>query len=254
MLQSRLAGVDPSTCRQAEWRRGTLPPRELGTRILDEVAADVEEVVSAATAMRTSPAQTHDLAIALSDGRRLAGTVSGLHGTTLLTVDFGRINPKRRLRAWLPYLLLAAARPDTEFDAVAIGRRGRCHFGPVSADEARAWLDDLARLHTAGLQEPLPIAVCTSFAYAGARRRGAVVEEALRKAGSEWYGRDFPGEQAEAAHERVFGPVPALDVLTAEPAGAEDGAATWPEEPSRFGVLSRRWWEPMLDAESRAVG
>ena len=254
MLQSRLAGVDPSTCRQAEWRRGTLPPRELGTRILDEVAADVEEIVAAAHAARSGTAATIDLSIPLADGRRLTGTVGGVHGTSLVTVDFGKINAKRRLRAWLPYLLLVAARPDTEFDAVAIGRRSRCQLGPVGADEARAWLNDLARLHAAGLREPLPIAVETSFAYAGARRKNAVVEEALRRAGSRWNGWDFPGEQSEPAHERVFGPRASFDVLTADPAEPGDGAADWPDEPSRFGVLSRRWWDPLLDAEARGMG
>jgi exodeoxyribonuclease V gamma subunit len=39
MLEARLSGFDADHCRQAEWRRGALPPGRLGARVLDEVCA-----------------------------------------------------------------------------------------------------------------------------------------------------------------------------------------------------------------------
>jgi exodeoxyribonuclease V gamma subunit len=254
MLDARLSGVDPANCRQAEWRRGTLPPGALGARILRDVATDVEQVVTDVADVRIGEPRGLDLAVLLAGERRLTGTVSGIYATTLVTVDFGRINPKRRLRAWLAYLLLAAAHPREQFTALAVGGRSRCELGPIDATEARAWLSDLVDLHAAGLREPLPIAVDTSFEYAQARRRGAVPEEALKKAARCWAGSRFGGESRQPEHERVFGLAAPLQALTGEPPTAGDGAGDWPDEPTRFGVLSRRWWDPLLEAESRAAG
>ncbi len=42
MLDARLSGVEQQHCRQAEWRRGALPPGRLGARVLDDVASEVE--------------------------------------------------------------------------------------------------------------------------------------------------------------------------------------------------------------------
>ena len=48
MLDARLSGVEPDHCRQAEWRRGALPPGRLGARVLDDVASEVEQIVAEA--------------------------------------------------------------------------------------------------------------------------------------------------------------------------------------------------------------
>jgi exodeoxyribonuclease V gamma subunit len=47
MLASRLAGVEPADFRQAEWRRGTLPPGPLGLRLLSELEDAVEPLAAA---------------------------------------------------------------------------------------------------------------------------------------------------------------------------------------------------------------
>ena len=47
LLRDRLAGLDLARCRAAEWRRGELPPGELGNAVLAEVLDDVEELVAA---------------------------------------------------------------------------------------------------------------------------------------------------------------------------------------------------------------
>ena len=251
LLRARLSGVDASHCRQAEWRRGTLPPGRLGTRALDDIAGDVEAIVSQAAAVRDSEPVAYDIGVELPGGRRLTGTVGGVYGRRLVTVDYGKINPKRRLRLWLPYLLLAAARPELDVTGLAIGRGSSCEVGPVASDEAHRWLADLLDLHAAGLREPLPIALDTSLAYAAARRRGVPLEESLRRARTCWSGGDY-AESQQPEHVVVFGTGSHLDALTAMAPGPADRPAAWPDEPSRFGVLSRRWWDPLLEAESRA--
>jgi exodeoxyribonuclease V gamma subunit len=254
MLDARLSGVEPLDCRQAEWRRGALPPGRLGTHVLDEVAADVEQIVADAAAQRQGEQRVLDLAIELSPGRRLTGTVGGVFGQTLVHASFGQVNQKRRFRAWLLLLLLTAGSREEEFTAIAVGRRGQVSLGPVDASLAATHLRDLVALYELGLREPLPIASKTSFEYAAARRRGAAPEEAVKAALKAWDGARWGGESQEDAHEHVYGSRPTLGLLLDAEPQPFDGAGEWPEEPTRFGVLSRRWWDPMLEGESQARG
>ncbi|MCW2550208.1 MAG: exodeoxyribonuclease gamma subunit [Mycobacterium sp.] len=252
MLEARLSGFDADHCRQAEWRRGALPPGRLGARVLDEVCAEVEEVVHDAMRFRDGPAEAVDLAVELPDGRRVTSTVSDLYGGRLVRTSFGRVNAKRRFRTWLPLLLHAAARSEGTASAVTIGRKGCVECGPIASGEARGWLTDLVALYDLGLREPLPIASKTSYEYAIARRRGAAAQEAEKVAYKAWHDRKW-GESEEADHQQVYGASPAFSLLTAALPGIPDGSDEWPSEPTRFGVLSVRWWDPMLEAERRAL-
>jgi exodeoxyribonuclease V gamma subunit len=252
MLEARLSGFDADHCRQAEWRRGALPPGRLGSRVLDEVCAEVEQVVNDAKRFRDGSAEAFDLAVELADGRRVTSTVSDLYAGRLVHTSFGRVNAKRRFRTWLTLLLRAAAGSEGTSAAVTIGRRGCVEFGPIASGEARAWLTDLVALYDLGLREPLPIASKTSSEYATARRRGAPPLEAEKVAYKAWHDRRW-GESEEADHQQVFGASPPFSGLTAALPGMPDGTDEWPTEPTRFGVLSRRWWDPMLEAERRAL-
>ena len=252
MLEARLSGASADHCRQAEWRRGALPPGRLGAHVLDDVCGEVEQVVHEASRFREGPAQAVDLAVELAGGRRVTGTVSGLYGGRLVHTSFGRVTAKRRFRTWLTLMLRAAAGTEGTA-AVTIGRKGCVEFGPVAAPEARAWLTDLVALYDLGLCEPLPIASKTSAEYATARRRGASPEEAEKAAYSAWHDKRGWGEADEADHQQVYGADPAFGLLVKPLPGIPDGTDDWPAEPSRFGVLSRRWWDPMLEAERRAL-
>ena len=105
---------------QAEWRRQTLPPGELGRRVVDGVMAEVELLVIASEDLRAGPARTVDVAVAVG-GRRVVGTVGGVHDGTVVRVEYSRLSPKHRLRAWAQLLALSVAHPDTQLD----GRDGR---------------------------------------------------------------------------------------------------------------------------------
>ena len=249
MLDARLAGLDLHHCRQAEWRRGALPPGRLGGRVLNEVAAEVEQIVSEAAEWRKGAPRVLDLAVELAGGRRLTGTVSGVFADALVNTSFGKVNGKRRFRTWLALLLLAAGDGGGEqFTAITLGRRSQTAVGPVSQDEALGWLGDLIELYDAGLREPLPIASQSSFDYASARRRGAPVEDAVKAATNAWEGsRSWGSEGQEPEHSHVYGPAPSFAVLSDPLPGPGDGAQVWGDEPTRFGVLSRRWWDPMLE-------
>jgi exodeoxyribonuclease V gamma subunit len=249
LLRTRLGGADPDRCVQAEWRRGTVPPGTLGTRLLTTLAADVQRLVAEAAPYLTGEPVAVDLIATLPGGRSVAGTVSSVYESTIVTVEYSRLGPKHRLRAWVRLLALAAARPDRPWRARTIGRgdRGRLSrstIGPVDVACATGLLAGLVDLYGEGQREPLPLSTRASHAYACCRARGGQVGDALDAARAEWtrFGAGADGE--DAAHVLVWGPAATLDVLLAEPARRATA------EQTRFGELAMRLWVPLLRAET----
>ena len=253
LLRARLAGADALTCIQAEWRRQTLPPGQLGKRVVDGVMAEVEPLVEASEELRIGSARTVDISVDIA-GRRLVGTVGGIHDGTVVRVEYSRLSPKHRLRAWAQLLALTSAHPDQTWTAATVGRDRRegvatSHLGPVDAETARQHLAGLVELRAQGLCAPLPVAVKTSAEYA-AKRVNATAANATALAEKEWASDRFEAEQADPAHRLVWGDPAPFDVLLAEKASDDEQPIGWlGDEPHRFGALARRLWEPLRAAE-----
>jgi len=250
-LQSRLDGVPASGCRDAEWRRGALPPGAIGRRVLAEVELEVEPLVRTVEPLLAHPPSVYDLSVPMPDGRVLVGTVGGVRGDRLVRAVYSRLGPKHRLRAWAQLLALTACHPGIVGSAVTLGR-GRA--GPVSstlvpsdAESARLGLGVLADLLDRGLNEPLPLPVQAAEAYAQVRRTGDSDWGAREAARRRWTG-SFDGDQ-DRYHARVWGSAAPLETLLMAPAQADeqpDGG----NEPTRFGALACRLWYPLLAAET----
>ena len=244
LLADRIAGAPPRTAARAETLRGDLPPGGIGSRVLSEVGQNVEPLVAAAAAVRTGEPGSQDLLASLAgtplEGVWVAGTVPGIHGDTVVRVEYSRLKAKQRLRAWIQLLALTTAHPDRRWTAVTVGRGSggvaRSTLGPVEPGRARGLLADLVALRAEGLREPLPLPTDAAAAYARARGKGVVVANALATAESEW----SRFERADAAHVFVRGPGAPL-ILRAEPG---TGAET-----TRFGTLATRLWAPLLSHE-----
>ncbi|GAA1856279.1 exodeoxyribonuclease V subunit gamma [Pseudonocardia ailaonensis] len=244
MLRDRLAGADAGHGVQAEWRRGELPPGALGGAVLEKVGTAVEPLVEASADLRVGDPVSRDVAAGLPGGARVVGTVAGIHGNTLVTVEYSRLGPKHRLRAWARLLALTVTRPDTQWRAVTLGRgRGggtaRASLRPLGLEEAREALAGIVALHREGLREPLPLTAPCGLAYAKARRTGAAVRDAEAAAGGEWR---FEAEDESII--AVLGTGAGFDALLRQ----RDAAGE-----SRFGALAERIWRPLLDAEHLEV-
>jgi exodeoxyribonuclease V gamma subunit len=262
LLRARLDGADLQRCVQAEWRRGTVPPGALGKRLLDHLADEVENLVAAAGPTMVGDPAVIDVRATLPGGRSAAGTVSNVYGDTIATLEYSRLGPKHRLRAWLGLLALTASHRSRPWRAVTIGRGtpgrlGRSTLGPVDPVLAGALLTRLVELSDQGLREPLPVSTKTSHAYAQARRRGRGAEEAQAAARDEWTRFGPGGEGDDPAHALVWGAAPpSFDALLAGhgPASAEPTrarpAGLASAEPTRFGDLATRLWAPLFDAET----
>lgn len=253
LLRDLLAGADPDQVRQQEWRRGELPPGQLGWRLLRDLVDQVLPLAEEARRLRTRPAAQVDVDVPLGGGRRLRGTVPEVYGDRLVPVSFSRLGAVHRLRSWIRLLALAASDEERSWTAHTLGRptssRSRDAFaasllGPVDHTAATR-LGDLVALRDLGLCEPLPLPLKASLSYARVRRTQGTVDDALRKAGFDWDDGRYPGECSDPAHARVWGPGAGLPGLGEPPRAGEEH----PGETTRFGALALRLWSPLLTSE-----
>jgi exodeoxyribonuclease V gamma subunit len=182
--------------------------------------------------------------------------VTGVRGDTLLSLTYSRLAPRPRLLAWVDLVALTVTRPERAWSAYVFGRARsgnrvqRCVLGPVSQTVAAAALDEMVALYRAGLQSPLPLPLKTGAAYAD-RRRNADVATAREGVEREWVTSERSrGEQEDLEHQLLYGPHARLNVLTDQvPQPGESGPGWPPDETDRFGLLARRLWGRVLEAE-----
>ncbi len=245
MLRRHLDGIPLPQLEGAEWRRGDLPPRQLGTQTLRPIAGEVASLAATAQRCLVGEPTAHDVQISVK-GRTLTGTVASVHRERIVTVVYSRLSAKHRLQAWIQLLALTAARPDVAWQAVTIGRRGHTVLGPVGDTFARTVLDDLITVYDLGRNEPLPFAPKTSAQYARIRLEDKSVAALHGVLDREWRGdRTFAGERdADYAH---FLPESTTELLAVR---SRQGDVRPPlGEPSRFGSIARRVWQPLLSCE-----
>ncbi|GAA2721328.1 exodeoxyribonuclease V subunit gamma [Cellulomonas aerilata] len=252
LLAAAQSGVDLDRARQAELRRGSLPPLRLGGAVVDDLRGRVEPIAEAARQHASGPAGSRDVTVVLPGGRAVTGTVPGVHDGILLRAVYSKLAAKHRLRAWVQLLAVTAATGTRQHRAVTIGRsparNARAAMATMVApvpDEALDHLQELVALRDAALTEPLPLPLAASCAYARARAAGDLTEQALGTAAREL--RDAY-EHLDDYHRYVWGDDLHLeDLLGAAPSARE--RSWWPEEGTRFGVLARRLWEPLVAHE-----
>src|SRR5207244_3260268 len=123
LLEGRLGGVDIEACIAAEIARGTLPPGELATPVIDSVRPTVQEIAAQAERLLGDAAPgSVDVRVILDDERSLRGTVPNVCRDLLSTTTYSRVSPRQRLAAWVRLLALTAAHPERPNEAVTIGR------------------------------------------------------------------------------------------------------------------------------------
>jgi exodeoxyribonuclease V gamma subunit len=214
MLDDMLHDMDPAQARDAEWRRGTLPPGRLGWRKATEICGQATLLAEAARAYRSANADAVDVDIDLG-GRRLTGTVSPVFGDRLVSVTYSKLGGRHLLQSWIPLLALLAHDPTRDWVAVCIGRARKGTTPQQNtlrrpADSAVDLLTDLVAMYDEGRRAPLPLPTKTSFAWAEAVHTHGDPE---RSAGYRWKSDRYPGDDAEPAHVRTWGQGAWLKVL-----------------------------------------
>jgi exodeoxyribonuclease V gamma subunit len=251
VLHRCLAGTPQRIAARLEYLRGELPPGPLGRHAMRDIGRRVDRLLTVSAPERETAAVSIDVSVPLGDGRVLAGTIPGVRGATVLATTYATLAPRHRLAAWVRYLALSASTGDPNCRAVTLGRqrddpRRAVLFGANAAVAADV-LTLLAGIRDVGLREPLPLALATSAEYATRRARGASRSEALEGANVKWETDRFRPERDEPAHVLAYGAKAPLTSLTAtEPYDGEE----YPDEVTRFGVLARLLWAPLLMVET----
>ena len=251
-----LAGVHPDRRRETEWRRGALPPGRLGWRRRTEVREQAMQLaVAALTHRQVRAALASTSTSTCGGGRRLTGTVPGVYGDRLVAVGYSRLDgqaaaavlgPAARARGRRTPTTTGPRSPSAGRRAAARPRSG-CS-GPLDDRAARPCSRDLVDLY----DDRAGASRCRcrsrpSFAWADGRAAPATSPapdgaQDGAKSGS------YPGEDADAAHVRVWGAHADLDRRSATPRRGEDCPAR-----HRLGALRRAVWEPLLRCEQGAA-
>ncbi|HKX15699.1 MAG TPA: exodeoxyribonuclease V subunit gamma [Propionibacteriaceae bacterium] len=241
LLRLRMAGHQPELLTAAEWRRGYLPPRGLGQRAIDEITKQVEQLMETAQPFLTVRPAQYEVLAGLSNVR-LTGTVSSVIGESVVHVSYSKLAAKHRLMAWLELLALTVTDPSRAWQAVTVGRGGCSQLGPVDAQWAATVLADLIDLRATGLREAIPFSPKASAEYAALRFRDRQPALYRRQLDKLW------AQDRDEAYERFFGEGAGFDAMLAQPSipAEERGSMA---EPSRFGTLARRVFQPLLSVE-----
>ncbi|UFU07034.1 exodeoxyribonuclease V subunit gamma [Ruania halotolerans] len=258
ILTAVLAGAEPRQAFQAEWRRGKMPPRQLGNAALLEVMERIRPIHAMATeAARVGSAVGTDV-LAEAGSVLVAGTVPGVHGDRVVRAEYSKLGAKHRLRAWVQVLALAVTEPDRAWHTVTIGRGESTRYGedaPAATAshlrppaDPRAVLADLVALHAEASRMPLPIPPKAAQRYASARSRGASADSALEQVRRNWR-FDYQGD--DAFHLLCFGESASVEQVAGTP--SEQDRTRFPEETTRLGALSRRVWDPLLASEEQTT-
>ncbi|MDJ0396085.1 exodeoxyribonuclease V subunit gamma [Rhodococcus sp. G-MC3] len=250
MLAERLAGTAVADFRAAEWRRGTLPPFGLGDTQLQDITRAVEALFEVSRDVHAGESHVLDVSIQLSSGRRVTGTVTGIHGNTIARTSYSRLAPKHRLAAWVRVLAARAQDQSTAWQALTTGRgpgRRAAWRSTITAPvDALDLLEKLVELRDLGLASPLPMGPTASAAYAERRFRGTSAELAMDAAAKQW--NDKFGDITDRSIAYVHGRSP--EFMSVRDAAFGEGVPRWGDETTAFGALSCHLWCPLLDAET----
>lgn len=242
----------------AELRRGTLPPGQAGTDLASDIAGAAGVIAAVAGRdMVGHRSDTVDIDCVVG-GYRLVGTVADVFGRRVVTARYAVLGAKHRLAAWVQLLALACSDGGDDWQALTIGRL-RDDIGLAKRSVLKlprdpgAVLADLLELRSVGLCAPLPLATETSHVYACARHEASTVAQAAAKAVAAWTSTSGSGyrnscENDDAAIVRVYGPDAPFSALWDQP--VPPGQPPDGGEPSWFGQLATRVWEPLLRRES----
>ncbi len=238
ILDDLLRGRPPDDVLQSEWRRGSLPPGRYGwhrAKELVRLAGPLVESFESST--QGVAARVHDVSVDLGGGRRLVGSVGGVHDQRLVRVGFSKLGAKQRLETWVSLVVLCAALPRP-WVARAIGRAAQ-GAAPARAtysapEDPAAVLRDLVALHDLALTRPLALTPATGRLWAQGRtssRPAWMLEKDLAD--------EFRSEARHSVELAIaWGRTPTWAEVTADPA------------PHLLGREAERLWAPILAAEA----
>lgn len=241
-----LHGAPPERVRDAELHRGTLPPGALATTTFAAITTDVTNLADRVTALRNGhPGRRLAVSIDLPGGVCLTGSVPDVHGCQIVRASYSKSKTGQLLGLWPELLAAAITEPGPGWAARLVTRDGEVALIAPDPQRCADVLAELAALYAAGMHAPLPLMPATGLRYAE-RRPEQSTSQAISGARFGAWQQYVIAEQDKPEIVMLWGPSAPLEALLAERPRSDE--PWYPDEPSRFGVLARRLWEPILAA------
>jgi len=241
---------------QAELRRGTLPPGQLGEDLVADIANAVAVIVRIAGRDRADH-ESSSVDVSFTLGRyRVSGTVPDVYGSRVISATYSVLEAKQRLAAWIRLLALACS-GGSDWQAITIGRL-RDDFTLAKRSllktppDPAAILTELLELRSVGLRAPLPLVMDTSYSYAETRTGSTNPDDAYAKAVGAWTSTGGGSYRVSKDNDDdaivcVYGSDAPFSVVWDQP--SPDGQRGIAGEPSWFAQLAVRLWSPLLRRE-----
>jgi len=156
MIRLLLAQKSSESIIQAELRRGTLPPGHMGTTLVQDCLKQAGTIVAQAKPVLDQPLSWRPISLSSDGVPDLVGQIP-VHGTAVVEIQAGRVQPRQEIGAWAKILALQTAHPDQAWKAVLVGNRGTVTLAAPDPVQARHHLDYLRRIHFTGLSSALPL-------------------------------------------------------------------------------------------------
>ena len=226
----------------AETARGDLPPGAIGKGILDKIREEAGKVAARFAAVKSGDPRQVNVSLDLPGPVRLVGALADVFEDGIVRATYSKSKPRDALRLWPEVLALAAARPDRRWSACMLTQDGGVRLMAPPAEHALRILTELVDLYRAGIVSPLPLPAATAYEYAKARSEDSDPAESLYIA-NRWAWEGQYGDAAQGEVVRLWGADQPIEVLLDEKPRPDEN---WFDEITRFGMLSRRLWEPIL--------
>ncbi len=226
----------------AQWARGDLPPGALGAQIIDRIRNDAEAVAQRFAGLRSGNPRQISVSIDLPGGVRLVGTIADVYEHGIVRATYSKSKPRDELRLWPELLALAVLAPGDRVDACMVTKDRGFRLTAPAPEQARRILAELVDVYRTGMRAPLPVPAATGRAYAKARAEGSDVNQALYTASRWEWATDF-GDATSPEVVRLWGAGQPIGVLLED---APEPDENWFDEDTRFGMLARRIWDPIL--------
>ena len=228
----------------AEWARGQVPPGQLGAEVLGKIGREASAVAQRFKGFATGQPRQVSINLTLPDGVRVIGTVPDVYNDTIVRSTFSRAKARDDVRLWTEVLALAAAQPDRQWFACMVSHNADMRLRAPAAPAALRILAELVDIYRAGMSSPLPLPADSSRSYTKCRNDGSDVRSAVYKTGYRSWQRNA-NDRMQPEIVALWGPDAPISVLLEQRPAVEEN---WFDEDTRFGMLARRIWTPILEA------
>ena len=232
------AGHSVDDAIRAEWLRGAVPPGAIGTRMLNEVEAQLTPIANNLPQLSAQATVHHDISVDCGPVR-FTGRVA-TQQDLVLEATFSKVSRRRTIGLWLQLLALAAT-DDRPWQGLLVGRGGRFALRGPDQASAHELLGRWIRLYRIGLDAPLPLPLDFGAQLADLLRTGRDPMAAVRELRQAY---DSPGRHWTRFFARV-------DDLLAVPMGDDD--LDQPSETLLACAAARLIWHPISAHEAVPV-